>query len=143
VLGAGGSARAAVWALLDAGARDVFVCGRTAERVRMLTAELGGTAVERPVAADVLVHCTPIGLNAPVAGVKELPLDADLLPRYNCVVDYVYRDGGTALMDAARALSVDFVDGLQLLVGQGRLSFTQFTGIAAPIQAMRDAIDHG
>ena len=48
VLGAGGAARAAVWALLQAGAADVAVWNRTAERARALAGELGGRAVEEP-----------------------------------------------------------------------------------------------
>ena len=64
MLGAGGSARAAVWALLDAGADDVRVWNRTPERAVALCAELGGTAVTRAGPADVLVNCTSIGLQA-------------------------------------------------------------------------------
>ncbi|MGN6871773.1 MAG: shikimate dehydrogenase family protein, partial [Solirubrobacteraceae bacterium] len=56
VLGAGGSARAVVWALLDAGAAEVRVWNRTSERAKTLTAELGGTPVEHASPADLLVH---------------------------------------------------------------------------------------
>ena len=48
VLGAGGSARAAVWALLDAGAAEVRVWNRTADRARQLCAELGGVPAAAP-----------------------------------------------------------------------------------------------
>jgi shikimate dehydrogenase len=61
VLGAGGSSRAAVWALLDAGAQ-VSVWNRTPERARELARQLGARAVERPVRADLLVNCTSVGL---------------------------------------------------------------------------------
>ena len=50
VLGAGGSARAAVWALLDAGAAEVRVWNRTAQRARELSAELGATPADRATA---------------------------------------------------------------------------------------------
>jgi len=62
VLGAGGSARAAVWALLRAGAPDVALWARRPERATALARELGARAVERPVGADLLVNCTPVGL---------------------------------------------------------------------------------
>ena len=62
VLGAGGSARAAVWALLDAGAQEVLVWNRTPERARLLASELGARAVERPRPADLLVNCTAVGM---------------------------------------------------------------------------------
>ena len=68
---------------------------------------------------------------------RSTPLRADDTSRYECVVDLVYTATETALVQAARARSVAAVDGLQLLVGQGALSFERFTGIAAP--AARDA----
>src|SRR5205085_12410419 len=64
VLGAGGSARAAVWALIDAGAREVRVWNRTPERAAQLATELGAVAVTRAEPADILVHCTSGGLGA-------------------------------------------------------------------------------
>lgn len=140
VLGAGGSARAAVWALLDAGAAEVFVWNRTPARARQLTAEIGGIAVDCAPPADLLVNCTSIGLDAFDWTFKQFPLTADELSGYRCVTDLVYRDDGTALVHAARQRGVAVVDGLELLVAQGALSFEMFTGIAAPISAMRTAV---
>ena len=141
VLGAGGSARAAVWALLDAGAREVRVWNRTPERARALSAELGAIAVTRAEPADLLVHCTASGLDPREDAFKPLPLDADDLVRYECVVDLVYRETETSLVQAARAHGVRVVDGRELLVRQGALSFELFTGRAAPIDLMRRAVD--
>ena len=140
VLGAGGSARAAVWALLDAGAREVRVWNRTPERARRLGAELGGTPVETAEPADLLVHCTSSGLDRRESALKELPVDADGLDRYTCVVDFVYTESGSPLAQAARARGIDAVDGLELLVMQGALSFERFTGLLAPIDVMRSAV---
>jgi shikimate dehydrogenase len=139
VLGAGGSARAAVWGLVDAGARDVMVWNRTAERAQRLCEELGGRPVQVAEPADVLVHCTSSGLDSPADAFKELPLTADLLNTYECVVDFVYNDSGSPLTAAARAASVPVIDGLELLVGQGALSFERFTGMSAPVDVMRAA----
>ncbi len=140
VLGAGGSARAAVWALLDAGAREVRVWNRTGERARRLCEELGCSAVDRAEPADLLVHCTPAGLDGRESTFTELPLGTDQVGRYRCVVDLVYTTNETALIKAARARSVAAVDGLELLVRQGALSFERFTGIAAPRAVMRAAV---
>ena len=140
VLGAGGSARAAVWALLDAGAAEVQVWNRTPERAQKLCAELGGTPVERIEPADLLVHCTSIGLRAGDLPFKALPLSADDLDDYQCVVDLVYRESETPLAQAARKRGIPVVDGLALLLGQGALSFELFTGRMAPIDAMRAAL---
>ena len=140
VLGAGGTARAAVWALLGAGARDVMVWNRTPERAAALTAELGGRRVTEPEPADLLVNCTPVGLDGSEAPFKELPLGADGLASYCALVDLVYREGETALIRAARARGLTTIDGLEVLVRQGALSLERWTGSPAPIDAMRDAV---
>jgi shikimate dehydrogenase len=141
VLGAGGSARAAVWALLDAGAAEVRVWNRTPERARALAAALGGVAVDDAAPADVLVNCTAAGLDPSQDAFKPLPIDADDLNGYECVVDLVYTDTETPLVQAARARRVRVVGGRELLVRQGALSFQQFTGRAAPVDVMRRAVD--
>jgi shikimate dehydrogenase len=138
VLGAGGSARAAVWSLLDAGAAEVRIWNRSAERAARLASELGAAAVRHARPADLLVNCTSVGLSGS-PGVEGLPVGEDDLATYGCVVDLVYRPGGTALVDAARARQVPVVDGLEILVAQGALSFEQFTGRPAPHAAMRAA----
>jgi shikimate dehydrogenase len=138
VLGAGGSARAAVWALGDAGAAEVQVWNRTPERAEALCAELGGTPVRSASAADVLVNCTAVGLDGSTS-LEGLPLGAGDLAAYGCVVDLVYAASTTALVSAATAAGVPTVDGLELLVGQGALSFELFTGMDAPRAAMRAA----
>jgi shikimate dehydrogenase len=139
VLGAGGSARAAVWALLDAGAREVRVWNRTRARARELCADLGGTPVERAEPADLLVNCTSVGLDPSQDAFKPLPIDADDVTSYECVVDLVYTDTETPLVQTARARRVPVVGGREFLVRQGALSFVLFTGHAAPIDLMRAA----
>lgn len=133
VLGAGGSARAAVWALMHAGAAEVRVWNRTSERATQLSEELGGIPVERAEPADILVNCTSVGMES----VGELPVR---VPEYGCVVDFVYAPGDTALVRAARERAVPVVDGLELLVRQGALSFEQFTSRPAPLEVMREAV---
>jgi shikimate dehydrogenase len=139
VLGAGGSARAAVWALLHAGASEVRVWNRTAPRARELAAELGATAAERPGPADVLVNCTAVGLDGSDP-FERLPLEPGDLAGYGCVVDLVYTAAGTILINRAREQGVAVVEGLELLIGQGALSFELFTGRRASIEAMRAAV---
>jgi shikimate dehydrogenase len=141
VLGAGGTARAAVWALDDAGAA-VTVWNRTAERARELCADLGGTPVTAGRPADLLVNCTAMGLDGSDA-LDGLPLAPGDLAGFRAVVDFVYTDGGTALVRAARELGVPTVDGLDLLIAQGALSFELFTGRPASIEAMRAAVGRG
>jgi shikimate dehydrogenase len=134
VLGAGGSARAAIWALTQAGA-DVSVWNRTPERAR----GLGARVVSRAVAAEVLVNCTSVGLDDSSNPFKDLPLVADGLGEYATVVDLVYRAGGTALVSEAERRGVSIIDGLEILVRQGALSFSAWTGAPAPLETMRAA----
>jgi shikimate dehydrogenase len=134
VLGAGGSARAAVWALRRAGA-DVSIWNRTPARAE----GLGARVVATPVAAEVLVNCTSVGLDNLSNPFMDLALDADALVDYATVVDLVYRAGGTALIREADGRGIATVDGLEILVCQGALSFTLWTGLAAPQDAMRAA----
>jgi shikimate dehydrogenase len=141
VLGAGGSGRAAVWALLDAGAREVRVWNRTPQRAERLAGELSAVAVSTAEPADVLVHCTSSGLDASDSTFKQLPVQADDLQRYRCVIDLVYSSTETQLVQAARVRSVAAVDGLEILVGQGALSFEMFTGVTANRDAMRAALN--
>jgi shikimate dehydrogenase len=162
VLGAGGSARAAVWALLDAGAQEVLVWNRTPARARLLASELGARAVEQPQPADLVVNCTAVGM-APAAGaaaapgaaeglqrsasglspLNQLSLTFDLVGEYSYVADMVYRAGSTELLAAARAHGARTLDGLDILVAQGALSFELWTGRRAPLAAMRVAACEG
>jgi shikimate dehydrogenase len=150
VLGAGGSARAAVWALREAGA-EVSVWNRTTARAQELAQALDVRAVERPVAAEVLVNCTSVGLRSAGEGslrrsakeanetLQELGLSPDQVGEYSHVVDLVYSDSPTTLLAAALAAGARTVDGLEVLLAQGALSFELWTGRAAPLAVMRDA----
>ena len=140
VLGAGGSARAVVHALVQAGAR-VAVWNRTPERAEQLAARFGAQVAEGPMAADIVVNCTSIGLIGDADAFKSLPVDADHVGAGSCVVDLVYRDGGTPLLAAARAWGADTVDGREILVAQGAASFERWTGRPAPREAMRRALE--
>lgn len=149
VLGAGGSARAIVWALVNAGAQ-VQVWNRTQARARELTEALGGTVLDLPTdslapEADVLVNCTAAELDHTSSAIDGLPLTVDHLARYPTVVDLAYKPGGTVLTaEAAKRTTV--VDGLEILVQQGARSYELWTGLPADVAAMRSAVrdeDHG
>lgn len=138
VLGAGGSARGAVWALVGAGA-EVRVWNRHHERARQLCEELGGRPVQTAAPADLLINCTPVGLDGGGDPFKALPLRADELAMFGSLIDFVYGSDETRLVRAARTLGVPVVDGLDLLVAQGALGFERFTGRPAPLEEMRAA----
>jgi shikimate dehydrogenase len=135
VLGAGGAGRAAAWALREAGA-EVSVWNRTAERAQALAKELEVTAVEAPTAADLVVNATSVGLRAGDA-IEELPLAWVDPPQV--VVELVYGDHETPFASWAEAVGAELVDGLEVLVRQGALSFERWTGREPPIDVMRSA----
>jgi shikimate dehydrogenase len=139
VLGAGGTAHAAVWALLNAGAAAVRVWNRHPDRAREVAERMGAEMTESVGPADYLINCTPVGMAGPDAGFKQLPVVADELAMFACVVDFVYGRDETSLVRSARSLGIPVVDGLDLLVGQGALSFERFTGAPAPVEEMRAA----
>jgi shikimate dehydrogenase len=138
VLGAGGAARAVVWALLDAGAAEVSVWNRTPERARQLAADLGARPVERAEQADIVVNSTSVGLHEGDAE-EALPLAGLGAPAV--AVELVYRGDGadTPFARWAGAAGARVVDGLEVLVRQGALSFTRWTGQAPPLDTMRAA----
>lgn len=142
VLGAGGAARAVVWALHAAGADEVLVWNRTADAARELARDLGATAVARPAAADLLVNATSVGLDTGLdeaAALAALRLDRLDVPAV--VADVVYRGGGGETPVAAwgRRGGAKVVGGLEMLVQQGALSFERWTGTRAPLDVMRSA----
>jgi shikimate dehydrogenase len=148
VLGAGGSARAIVWALLDAGVGEVMVWNRTPERALALAGDLGARAVNTPQPADLLVNCTSVGLRPSAVQrsaigeqdpLQELGLLHDQVGEYSHVADLVYTDGPTPLLAAATSAGAQTLDGLEILVAQGALSLESWTGRAAPIDVMRRA----
>jgi shikimate dehydrogenase len=123
VLGAGGAARAVVSALEEAGSEVVVASRRDAEWPPATDA------------FDVLVNCTPI---------KE-ELIVTLRPELQ-VVDLAYVANGrdTALVLEARRLGcATVIDGLDVLLHQGAAAFRIWTGLDAPLDAMRAALRHG
>jgi shikimate dehydrogenase len=149
VLGAGGAARAVVWALTSAGA-DVGIWNRTPERAAALAADLGGHVIDpgdRSLPArdfDLVVNATAVGMgdssNAPSGtNLKALRVDADGFEDRQVVIDLAYGPNETDLIRAARERGAAVVDGLEVLVRQGAESFRIWTGIDPPLEAMRRA----
>ena len=142
MLGAGGAARAAVWALRSRG-RQVYVVNRTLARAERLTAELGGAAL--PLAEvpwsqlQLVINASSAGLND--AAESPLPhLDFSLLPPGALIYDMVYRPVFTRLMQDARAAGVRTENGLGMLAHQARLAFIAWTDCSPDISVFRAAI---
>lgn len=139
VLGAGGAARAVVWALIREGA-EVDVWNRTELRSRNLCEELGGRPVEGPAQGsyELIVNTTAVGLHGEDP-FEELPLDPGEFAAGQTVVDMVYGGTPSRLLEAARGAGATVVDGIEVLVRQGALSLQIWTGREAPLEEMSAA----
>jgi shikimate dehydrogenase len=147
VVGAGGAARAVVWALLDAGAGPIHVANRTVERARALAADLrafgevsvGPTDDEdlpgRLAAAAIAVNATTQGMSTDTVAFDVTPLQPGCL-----VFDLVYVPPQTPLLHAAAERGLVVSNGLEMLVRQGEIAFERWTGIAGTADVMRDAL---
>ena len=139
VLGAGGAARAAVWALVQAGA-DVEVWNRTPDRAAELADQLGARHTANPGRAEIVVNATSLGLDPNIDPFKAIPLKADTFEAGSCVIDMVYGSDETRFLEAARSQGARVIDGLEMLLAQGVASFERWTGMMAPRMAMRGAV---
>ncbi len=145
LVGAGGGARSVAAALLDDGAPEIRLVNRTTARAAALAHELGGKIAVLPweeraaalAGAALLVHATSLGLEGRTA--LDLPLDR--LPRDAVVNDIVYVPLETPLLAAARARGNRVVDGLGMLLHQGRPGFAAWYGVMPEVTpALRQAM---
>jgi shikimate dehydrogenase len=150
LLGAGGAARAMATELALAGAREIVVVNRSAERGQAMVADLArGTGVATrwepwtrtyavPAGFHVLANATSAGL---YPNVDEMP-DVDLsgADETMLVCDAVFNPAETRLLRTAAARGLRTLDGLSMLVYQGIIGFELWTGHAAPEAVMKRAL---
>jgi shikimate dehydrogenase len=132
VLGAGGSARAVVFGLVERGFTRVHLVNRTLERARALADQFGANV--HPAAWDaiadllpragLLVNTTSLGMH----GQPALDIDVNLLPQQAVVADLVYVPLETPLLAAARARGLKTADGLDMLLHQAVRGFELWFG---------------
>ncbi len=148
LLGAGGAARAVAYGLVKSGVPKLTIVNRTLEHAEDVLADVlsvteldpeltalaaGAPEVAHAVAsADLLVNATSVGLDG-----QALPLAPELLTSRMLVVDLIYH--ATPLLRAAAQRGARTQDGLEMLVQQGALAFEAWTGLPAPLAAMRAA----
>jgi 3-dehydroquinate dehydratase/shikimate dehydrogenase len=141
VLGAGGAARAAVFACRDKGA-EVFILNRTVETAQKLAKQSGAKVIKHEAVAkthfDVIINATPTGM----AGNKtpSLLTAEDLNARF--VFDLVYNPLETPLLRMARQRNIAAISGVEMFVHQGARQFEIFTGKPAPEEEMLRVVVH-
>jgi 3-dehydroquinate dehydratase/shikimate dehydrogenase len=141
VLGAGGSARAAVFGLRNKGA-DVFILNRTPETAAKLGKQSGSKSIKREAVPktsfDVIINATPVGM----AGQKNAQIltAEDLKTKY--VFDLVYNPIDTPLIRLARQQNIPVITGVEMFVQQGARQFEIWTGKPAPEDEMLRVVVH-
>ncbi len=154
ILGASGAARAAAFALADAGVSSITIVNRSLMRAIDLAAATAANqpalrvralALSDPAVDEVVARCTLL-INATALGWRddETPLPDPPVGTHCLVYDMVYRE--TTLLRAAAARGAQVRDGRGMLVEQGALAFERWTGHPAPRALMWQAafgVEHG
>ncbi len=154
ILGASGAARAAAFALADAGVAGLTIINRSLMRAVDLAAAAAANqpalraralALADPAVAEAIAACTLL-INATALGWHddETPLPDPPVGPHCLVYDMVYRE--TTLLRAAAARGARVRDGRGMLVEQGALAFERWTGRPAPRKIMWQAafgVEHG
>ena len=133
VLGAGGSARAVVFGLIERGVARIHLVNRTLDRAQALAQRFGAAVMPARWedagallgAAGLLVNTTSLGMK----GQPPLEIDVGLLPANAVVADLVYVPLVTPLLAAARARGLATVDGLGMLLHQAVRGFSLWFGV--------------
>ncbi len=140
VLGAGGAARAAVFAILKAGGTPLVVY-RTQERAARLAARFGCSLIPfrefGKVGADCLINATPVGM-AP--SIEESPAGRGDLSRFRWVMDTIYNPLETRLLRDARQAGCETISGLDMFVHQGAEQIRFWMNREPPRAVMRRAV---
>ena len=155
VLGAGGSARAVVYALCQAGWR-LIVAARRVEQARELAAAfstekhlVSGVELSHPALQDVIlrhnirlvVNATPLGMH-PYQDASPWPTGL-AFPPHAFIYDLVYNPTETILLQQARLAGLEAINGLGMLLEQAALSFELWTGIRPPLEVLYAALQEG
>jgi len=133
LIGAGGAARAVLFALGQIGVTKITIMARDSAKAQALL-DLAGMkgaiiGMNEPLPpADLVVNCSPLGM----AGQPPLSLDLSPLPDSAAVYDIVYVPLDTELLVNARARGLRTIDGLEMLIGQAALAFEIFFDAEAP-----------
>jgi shikimate dehydrogenase len=139
ILGAGGASRAIVFGILEKGGQ-VAITDLEQDKVQALSLQLGvevvGPDYLSQYPADILINATPVGME-PRSG--DIPIDPDLLGRFQVVMDIVYKPLETRLLQEAGAKGCQVIDGLRMLIHQATEQFTLWTGRPAPLKIMAGA----
>ena len=141
LLGAGGAARAAAYALNKSGAQ-VIVYNRTLAKAQVLAKKFGCEAraikdIAKIKNSDIIVNATSVGLSPEV---HATPLDKELITSRHIVFDTVYTPYNTKLLQDAEQRGAKVIHGMEMLLEQAVAQFALYTGKPAPVEQMRNVL---
>ena len=151
-VGAGGAVRSAAFAVAEMTACSrLTILGRTQSRVNTLVndlrqktkamvegARLPDDLSKSMAAHEVIINGTPLGMFP--NGVNDTPIPKELFRRDHAVFDMVYRPMKTRLLQEAETAGCKIILGIEMLIHQAALQFETWTGVQAPVKAMRNAV---
>ena len=163
LLGAGGAARSAAFALVSSSIDGLIIVNRNLERAQQLAAEVQQDSACQvfslsnpdfliPRSTSLIINATPVGMHFSDRRAGEggqgktedvSPLPAEVLARFDAgtfVLDMIYNPVQTQLLRQARNLGLRAANGLSMLLHQGALAFTLWTGQPAPLEIMRSTL---
>lgn len=151
ILGAGGAARAVAYVLADSAAFEAAIFDIDKAKAKNVVDMIKGLFPNFKISSvdeiealnlknkDLLVNATPVGLKES----DPCLVNAQMLHKGIFVYDLVYSPAETKLLRLAKDIGAKTSNGLGMLLYQGALSFKHFTGVPAPIEIMREALNKG
>lgn len=148
ILGAGGAARGVAVSLAKSGVAEIIVANRSFDKAHELATHLSqwvgsrGVALEhldqtKPLDADLLINTTSVGMSPHVA---HIPISPAVLHDQLMVSDLIYNPLYTELLTQAQQAGARVHNGLGMFIHQGALAFERWTGQAAPVSLMKEAV---
>ena len=141
IIGAGGTAKAIGHGVREKGAKITVTYNKNKERGTQLAKELGAEVVNVQDAGeeevDVLINCSPVGMNPDV---EATPISSRHLRKGMIVFDSVYNPPETRLIRDAKAAGCTAISGIELFINQAVGQFELWTGQKAPANPMRDVV---
>ncbi|MEE1550413.1 MAG: shikimate dehydrogenase [Nitrospinaceae bacterium] len=141
IIGAGGTAKAIGHGVREKGAKITVTYNKNKERGTQLAKELGAEVVNVQDAGeeevDVLINCSPVGMNPDV---EATPISSRHLRNGMIVFDSVYNPPETRLIRDAKAAGCIAISGIELFINQAVGQFELWTGQKAPANPMRDVV---
>ncbi len=140
ILGSGGTARAIAYGLSKEGC-EISIYSRNKNTASTIALQYGCKTYawdgrQEATAADIIINTTPVGRED-----STTPLSGEGINEKHVIFDVNYKKGMTQLLNLAKSKNAVIVDGLEMLLQQGMLQFELYTGLKAPENAMREALN--